>query len=122
MKNEFRFEAIENAGKLITIHFDMDGADGRACRQDAEIAEQLLDGIVGKKRNPVVRPNAALRQERGETAAAFAQAGVIDLRAHHSRRSPTACAARAAAARAIQLCKSFEPDSACMIECQRIIP
>src|SRR5260370_19244029 len=78
MKNEFRFEAIENTGKLITIHFDVDGADGRACRQDAEIAEQLLDGIVAKKRNPVVRSDAALRQERGETAAAFAPAGIID--------------------------------------------
>ncbi len=78
MKNEFWFEAIENAGKLIAIHFDVDGADSPACRQDAEIAEQLLDGIVGKERNPVVRPDAALRQERGETAAAFAQTSVID--------------------------------------------
>src|SRR6516164_1664904 len=42
-KNELRLEPIENAGKLIAVHVDMNRADGRARRHDAEIAEQLLN-------------------------------------------------------------------------------
>ena len=38
----------------------------------------LLDRIVGKQRNPVVRPETALPQKRGETANGLAQLAVAD--------------------------------------------
>src|SRR5262249_12553983 len=77
IENEFRFEAIENAGKLIAVHLDMDRADGRSCRHDAEIAKELLDGIVGKKRDPIVRPDAAAGEKLREGPGYGAQSGVV---------------------------------------------
>src|SRR5215469_7213121 len=59
MQNEFRLEPIKNAAKLIAVHLDMNSADRRARRHDAEIAQQLLDRIVRKEHNPIVRSDAA---------------------------------------------------------------
>ena len=58
----FGLSRVENIVELVAVHLDMDGADGRAVGHDAEIAEQLLDRIVGQQRDPVVRLEPALRK------------------------------------------------------------
>ena len=68
MQNERRLEPREDIVELVAVHFDMNGADGRPIAHDAEIAEQMLDGVVGKQRHSVVGPDAAAVQERGDTA------------------------------------------------------
>ena len=78
IKNELRLEPLENIVELVSVHLDVDGAERRAVGHDAEIAQQLLDRIVGEQRNPVVRPKAALPQKRGEAADRVAQLAVAD--------------------------------------------
>ncbi len=78
IEDELRLEPLENIVELVAVHLDVDGADGRAVGHDAEIAEQLLDRIVGKQRDPVVRPKTALPQKRGEAADRLAQLAVAD--------------------------------------------
>ena len=83
IENELRLEPFEDIAELIAIHLDVNGANGRARGHDAEIAEQLLDGIVGEKRDAVVRSKAALAQEGGEAADRLAQSGRSLPFAHH---------------------------------------
>src|SRR6202030_814277 len=79
IQNELRLEPLENIVELVAVHLHVDGAERRAVGHDAEITEQLLDRIVGKERNPVVRAEAALPQQRGEAADRLAQLAVADL-------------------------------------------
>ena len=68
MKNQRRLEPREDIVELIAVHLDVDGADGRAIGHDAEIAEQVFDRVVGEQRHPVVGPDAAVVQQRGDAA------------------------------------------------------
>ena len=78
IENELRLEPLENIVELVAVHLDVDGAECRAVGHHAEIAQQLLDRIVGEQRNAVVRPKPALPQKRGEAADRVAQLAVAD--------------------------------------------
>jgi hypothetical protein len=88
IENELRLEPIENAAELIAVHFHMDGANRRARRHHAEVTEQLLDRIVRQQRDPVVRSDAAARQERGEAAGCFAQPIIVNRLSIFGRNNP----------------------------------
>ena len=96
IQNELRLQPLENIVELVAVHLDMDGAERRAVGHDAEIAEQLLDRIVGEQRDPVVRPETALAQQRGEAADRLAQLAVADGCAHRRPTRPMSCPARQA--------------------------
>jgi hypothetical protein len=66
-----------NVAELVAVHFHMDGADRRARRHNTEIAQQLLDRIVRKQRDPIVRSDAAALKPGGKTANKVAQARII---------------------------------------------
>ena len=66
--DELRLQPRKNITELIAVHLDMHGADRRAGRQHAEIAEQLLDRVVGKQRDAVIAAEAACAQQRREAA------------------------------------------------------
>ena len=78
VQNEHRLEPREYIVELVAVHLDMNGADGRAMAHDAEIAEEMLDRVVGEQRHSVVGPDAAAVQERGDTARRFMQLAIGD--------------------------------------------
>ena len=88
IQNELRLEPLENIAELIAIHLDVDGANGGAGGHHAEIAEQMFDRIVGKKRNAVVGTEAALAQQCGEASDGFVQCAVADRAAVVGRHHP----------------------------------
>src|SRR5581483_7489261 len=71
-----RLEALENIAKLVAVHLDVHGADRGAGRHHAEIADEVLDRVVGQERHPVVAADAAGAQERGQAADRVAQLAV----------------------------------------------
>src|SRR4029079_11356492 len=71
-------EPREYVVELVAVHLDVNGADGRPITHDAEIAEEMLDGVVSKQRHTVVRPDAAAVQERCDTARRFVQLAIGD--------------------------------------------
>ena len=78
MQNERRLEPREDIVELVAVHLDVNGADGRAIAHDAEIAQQMLDRVVGKQRHPVIGPDAAAVQERGDPAGRVAELAISD--------------------------------------------
>ena len=68
IEHELRLEPREDIVELVAVHLDVDGADGRAIGHHAEIAEQMLDRVVGEQRDAVVASDARVAQERGDAA------------------------------------------------------
>ena len=63
MEYEIWPEPREDVVELIAVHLDMDRADRRAVADHAEIAEEMLDRIVGKQRHSVVASEPAVAQQ-----------------------------------------------------------
>ena len=83
IQHELRLEPREDIVELVAVHLHVDRADGRAIGHHAEIAEQMLDRIVGKERHAVVTPDPAVAQKRGDPAGYLPQLAEAD-------RSPVA--------------------------------
>jgi len=66
----------KDAVELVSVHLDMDGADGGAVGQHAKVGRQMLDRIVGEQRDPVVRADALVPQMRRDPAGQRAQLAV----------------------------------------------
>ena len=77
-EHKLRRQPREDVVELIAVHLDMDGADGRAVGHHAEIADQVLDRIVGEQRDAVVAADAALAEQGGDPACGVAQRAVAD--------------------------------------------
>ena len=88
IENEPRLKPLENIAELIAVHLDVHGAHRRAGRHHAEIAQQVLDRIIGKERDPVVATESAWAQEGGETADDVAQLPVADAAVIFRRHQP----------------------------------
>src|SRR5262245_51696319 len=78
MEYELWTQPCEDIVELIAIHLDMDGADRCAVSHDAEIADEMLDRVVGKQRDPIVTADAALSEEGRDTAREVVQLSVAD--------------------------------------------
>ena len=78
MQHEGRIKPREDVVQLVAVHLDVNGADRCPIRHDAEIAEEMLDGVVGEQRHAVVGPDAAVAEERGDAACDLPQLAVGD--------------------------------------------
>jgi hypothetical protein len=87
-ENQFRLKPLENIVELIAVHFHVDGADGRARGHHTEIAEQLLDRVIGEKRHTIVRTEIAIAQEGRELPDRTEQLSVADTSAVFGRDHP----------------------------------
>ena len=76
VQHQLRIEAREDVVKLITVHFDVNSADRRTVAHHTEIAEQVLDRVVGKQRGPVVASDVAVAQEGGDAGRHILQLAV----------------------------------------------
>ena len=83
--NEARIDCCKNVFEMIPIHFDVNGANGRAIRHHPEITGQMLDGVVCEKRHPIIGRKAPLAQVRGDAAGQLAELAVTERAAVFDR-------------------------------------
>ena len=87
-QHQLRPEPRKNVGELVAVHLHVDGADRGAVGHDADIAEEMLDRIVGKERDSVVPSEAALAQERRDARGHVVQLAIADGAAVAGRNDP----------------------------------
>ena len=78
VQDKLRLEPRKDVVELVPVHLDVDGADGGAVREGAQVAQQVLDRVVGEERDPIIRANAALMHDRGKAVADLTQLAIAD--------------------------------------------
>ena len=57
VEHQLRREPRQDVVELVAVHLDVHGADGRPVGHHAEIADEMLDRVVGEQRDAVVSPS-----------------------------------------------------------------
>src|SRR4051794_35499233 len=78
MQDKLRLEACKDIVELVPVHLNMNRADRRPIGHHAEVAEEMLDGVVGEQGHAVVRAEVARLENTGDASGGFTEFPVAD--------------------------------------------
>ena len=76
--DQARIDRRKNSLEMMTIHLDVDGANGRPIRHHPEIARQMLDRIFGEERHAIIGDKAMGAQIAGDLTRQLAKLSIAD--------------------------------------------